>query len=134
MRLVLEALDEQQVDRSHVANQFLERRLRRAAMLVHARRARRRGDHHYRRARRAVTPAVLAGLVDIEGVMRMLQGRDSEAAARQFRQQPRHQRRLAAAAPAGKPEDAQAAHATLLGFAALTEGSSSLMWVRPARR
>src|SRR6185437_10261301 len=107
---------------------------RRAAVLVHERPARPRGDHDFAGARRAMQPAVLAGLVDIEGMMRVLHGGDGEAQARQLGQQAGQQRRLAAAAPAGKAEEALLAHAAPLGFAALTEGSSSLMWLSPARR
>src|SRR5487761_1773872 len=134
----LEALDQNEIDRRHLAQQYVEFRLRRAAMLVHERPALRRSDHDLGRAFLTMAPRILAGLIDVEVVMSVLHGRDAEAAADQCRQQPRQQRRLAAAAPTGEPKNphGRTAHVAL-GFAVLIDGrcgTGRLMWLKPACR
>src|SRR3546814_13820501 len=77
-------------------------------MLAHQRPAIAGGDHHLGRTGLAVPEAVLAGPVDIEIVMGVLDGRDGDAAGGQCRQEADQQGRLAAAAPAGEAEDLHA--------------------------
>src|SRR5215218_3307382 len=49
---------------------------------------------------------VFSRLVDLEGVMRMLEGRDGQAAPVQLGDEPNEQRRLARPAPTGQTDDA----------------------------
>src|SRR3954452_8745963 len=52
-----------------------------------------------------MAPGVLAGHVDVELVMRMLDDRDAQAKRIEMRDQPRQQRGLARTAPACKADD-----------------------------
>ena len=89
----------------HPRHQLVEARLRASRSSCIKRPAPRRGDHDLARAGLAVPPGILAGPVDVEFVMGVLDRRHGEAARRQLGNQRRQQRGLAAAAPAGKPED-----------------------------
>jgi hypothetical protein len=53
---------------------------------------------------------VLAGLIDVEGVMGVLYGRDSHAPGGKARDQLREQGRFPGSAPAGDADDAHARH------------------------
>src|SRR3974390_1722824 len=77
-----------------------------AAQLMHQRPALLGRDQDLSRAGLAVAIAVLARLIDIESVMRVLDGRDGDAVPDQRRQQARRQGGLAAAAPTGEAEHA----------------------------
>src|SRR5689334_18425022 len=65
----------------------------------------RRSNQHLGRARLAMAPGILAGHVDVELVMRMLDDRDAQALRAEMRYQPRQQRGLARTAPACKADD-----------------------------
>src|SRR3954471_10858303 len=52
-----------------------------------------------------MAPGILAGHVDVELVMRMLDDRDAQAKRIEMRNQPRQQRGLARTAPACKADD-----------------------------
>ena len=106
VRLPLEALDEQEIDRAHPCDQIVERRLGIAAQFVHQRPAPRRRDHDLGGARLAMPPGILPRPVDIEFVVGMLDRRHRNASRHQLGDQCRQQRCLAAAAPAGEAEDA----------------------------
>src|SRR5262249_17872266 len=58
--LALEALDDQQIDRRHVLHQLGGARLSRTTQLMHQCPAIGRGDQHFRCARRAMAPGILA--------------------------------------------------------------------------
>src|SRR5438874_5719490 len=64
-----------------------------------------RSNQHLGRAGLAMPPGVLAGHVDVELVMRMLDDRDAQAQRVEMRDQPRQQRGLARTAPACKADD-----------------------------
>src|SRR6185437_10193896 len=101
-------------------------------------------DHHLVSPGGAVRPAVLAGLVDIEGMMGVLDRRDGEPARDQLRQEAHEEIGLAAAAPSRKTEDAhrfnnlarRRGQRTRLGLTVFAgrRGRSSVMWCSPARR
>ena len=55
-------------------------------------------------------PAILAGLVDVEGVMGVLEGRDLEPPRHEAWDHPGEERGLAGAAPAGEADDAHGQH------------------------
>src|ERR1051326_848288 len=84
---------------------LVERRLVRAAQLVHQHPAARRGDEDLGRAGLPVAVGVLAGLVDVEGVVRVLDERDAQAPLHEARDETLDERGLAAARPAGEAED-----------------------------
>ena len=109
MALALVALDQHQIDRRELAQQRGERRLGVAAQLVHQRPAAGGADQDLGRAGQAVAVRILAGLVDVEGVMGVLEGRDREPARHQAGDHLGQQRGLAGAAPAGEADDAHAA-------------------------
>src|SRR5262249_44070755 len=101
----LEALDDEEVDLAHMADELVERGLRRAAMLMHQGPAITRGDHHLDGAGLAMLPAILARLAAIESLMGVLHGGDADAAPRQLRDELDDQRCLSTAAPTGETED-----------------------------
>ena len=74
------------------------------AQLVHKRPAERRCNQHFGAARLSMPPRILAGLVDIEVVMRVLDERNAHAASGELGDEPLDQRRLAAPRPAGEAE------------------------------
>ena len=73
-----------------------------------------RGDENLMRAREAVAMAVLAGLIHVEAVMGVLDGRHGKTRSAQQRQQRDEQGRLAAAGPADDPQDFQDGPSTRL--------------------
>src|SRR6266446_7066447 len=81
VRMSLEPLDEKEIDRRHMLDELFERRLRRAAMLVHQCPTIGRADHDLARTRLAVCPTILAWLIDVEAMMRVLQRRHSQTTA-----------------------------------------------------
>jgi hypothetical protein len=87
----------------------IERRLSRAAQLVHQHPAARGGDQHFRGAGVAVAIGVLARLVDIERMVRVLDERDAQPGAGEARDELLDERGLAAARPAGEAEHFHAA-------------------------
>ena len=86
VRVMLEPFDEQQVDRGHPRHQLVEARLRAVAQFVHQGPAAGRGDHDLARAGLAVPPGILAGPVDVEFVMGMLDRRHGETPRHQLRE------------------------------------------------
>ena len=106
MRLPLVALDDHQIDRRQPDQQLLERRLRSAAQLVHQRKPFGRCDQHLGRTRHAVGVGILAGLVDVEPIMGVLDGRDRVPARHQAGNHFGEQGGLAGALPAGQSDDA----------------------------
>src|ERR1700741_5233904 len=69
-----------------------------------------RGDLYLSRSCLPVLPRILPWPIDVKGVMGVLYGRDRNAARDEFRDQRRHQCRLAASAPAGETEDSHLFH------------------------
>src|SRR3546814_4404096 len=94
---LLPALDDEQVDLGHVPQEADAIRLGLVAQLVHERPAPPRADHHLGGAGGAVLVGILAGFVDVEGVVRVLHGGDAQAAAHQGWDELHDKRRLAAA-------------------------------------
>src|ERR1700730_251789 len=105
MGVPLEALDKQEIDRAHPGYQLLELKFWRAAQLMHQRAAILPGNHHSPRRGLAVPPRIFSRLIDIEGMMRVLERRYGDATRDQFGDQQRHQGRLAASAPPGETKD-----------------------------
>src|SRR5690606_32271597 len=99
------AIDQHEIDGIEPGKQFGKRRLGRAAVLGHQRPAPGGGDDHLPRAGLPVAVAVAARLVDVEIPVRMLAGRDREAAAGDFGHQPLDEGGLAGILPAGDAED-----------------------------
>src|SRR3954468_117208 len=122
-RPVLEALDDQQGARREVLHLLVERRLLRAAQLVHEHPAPRRGDQYLARAGVPVAVGVLAGLVDVEAVVRVLDERNLDPMLREARDQLLDQRGFAAARPAGEAE----------GFHAGCDATPAASWRRQRR-
>jgi len=106
MGVALKTLDDHQIDRGELRQDFGERQLGCLTQLVNDRPAPARGDCDLARAGLAVQPRILARMVDVEVMVGVLDGRDLEAAPDQRRNDPRDQRRLAGSAPAGKADDA----------------------------
>ena len=104
MRVGLEPLDQHQIDRRQHLQQVFQAGFRRAAMFVDQCPAFGAGYEHFARARLAVGVAVLAGLVDIEVMVGVLDGRHGDAGLAEGGQQISHQGRLAAAAPPRQAE------------------------------
>ena len=100
----LEPFDDDEIDGREMRHELGERRLGFVAELVHQRPAPRARDEHLARAGQSMRMRILAGLIDVEGVVRMLHRRDAAAARDQRRQELREQRRLAAAAPTREPD------------------------------
>ena len=83
MRMALEAFDDHKIDRADFRKHVGERRLGLRAQFVHQSPAPARDDRNLGGAGRAVQQGILAGLVDIELMMRVLDGRDLEPAPHQ---------------------------------------------------
>src|SRR5215467_4180849 len=103
-RMVLMPLDQQQVAGRDVLDLLLERRLALPAQLVHDHPALVGHDHHLAASRRAVTIRVLAGLVDVEAVVRVLDHGHAQAALHEARDELLDERGLAAPRPPGEAE------------------------------
>src|SRR6516162_8873805 len=84
VRMALEPLDEEEIDRAHPPYQLVELRFGGPAQLVHQRPTILRGNHHFPRPCLAMPPGILAWTVDVEGMMRVLEGRHGDAAGHQF--------------------------------------------------
>jgi hypothetical protein len=106
MALGLEALDHDEVDRRQPPEEVGKARLALLPQLAHERPAPTRGDQHFAGAGATVLERILAGLVDVEGMVRVLDGRDREAAARELGDELDEERRLARPAPSRQPDDA----------------------------
>ncbi len=103
-RLALEALHDQKIAGRHARDEFVQRQFGRAPQFVHQGPPNARRQHHFAAACVPVAIGVLAGLVDIELVVRALDQGHREAARRQERHHAFDQRGLAAAGPAGESE------------------------------
>ena len=97
-----------------------------AAQLMDQGQAAGRDEDNIGRPGRAVAEAVLAGPVQVDGVVRVLDGGDAEAASDQHRQHGFHQHRLAAAAPADDAENLHAAPSTAARRSASARSSGAL--------
>ena len=106
MGVTLEAFDDHQIDRAQLRQDFHERRFRLVPQLMHEGPAPIGDDGDFAGAGLAVQPRILARPIDIEFVMRMLDGRDLEPAPHQNRNDFGQERRLAGSAPAGEANDA----------------------------
>src|SRR5262245_26261782 len=108
MRLALIALHQHEIDRAELVEQRFEGELGVSTQLVHERPTVGRADQHLARPRHPVGMGVLARLVDVEGVMGMLEGRYLEPAGDDTWDYLGEERGLARAAPAGEADDAHA--------------------------
>ena len=99
VRLALEPFDQNEIDRRHPGEQLLQPRLFRTAQFMHQRPAPARGHQHLGSARLAVHPGILAGHVDVEFVVGMLDHGDAQSFAEQARNRALQQGGLAGAAP-----------------------------------
>ena len=108
----------------------------RAAQLVHQRPPRPRRDEHLAASGPPVAVAVLAGLVDVEAVMRVLDQRNLDPARDQPGDHPLDQRRLARPRPSGEAEDAcrSAAHRPRPSVASATVSAPSARLTLTHRR
>ena len=102
----LEALDDDEVDGGEAREEFGEAGLRLGPQLMHQGPAPLGGDQHLPGARGPVLERVLAGLVDLEGVMGVLDRRDRDAALGELRDEPEEKGRLPRPAPPGKTDHA----------------------------
>src|SRR5262245_64969490 len=108
MRLALVALPQTAIDRAGLLEQRLERELGVSTQLVHERPTVGRADQHLGRPRHPMGVGVLARLVDVEGMMGVLEGRYLEPAGDDTGNYFGEERGLARAAPAGEADDAHA--------------------------
>ena len=106
MGVAFEAFDDHQIHRAQLCQYLHERRLGFAAKLMHDRPAPAGNDRDFARAGLPMQPGILARLVEIEFMMRVLDGRDFQAARDQHRDHAGDQCRLAGAAPARKTDNA----------------------------
>src|SRR3954470_10241640 len=104
-RSELESFDDDEVAWRQALHLLLEGRLVRAAELVHQHPAPRRSDEDLRGAGVAMAIRILAWLVDVEGVVGVLDERHAQASADEARDQLLDERGLAATRPTGKAED-----------------------------
>ena len=109
-RGTLEAFDQHQIARREPRQRRIERKLRGAAQLVHQRPAHGRCDQYLLAACFAMTMRILARLVDVELMVRVFYQRDHQSFGAQLRYEPLDERRLAAARPAGEPENLHHTH------------------------
>src|SRR6266403_4685244 len=100
MRLGLETFDDHEIDRRHLLEQFRQPRLGRAAQLMHQGPSPAGGHQNFGGAGLPVHPGILARYVDIKTVVGVLDHGNTQALAKQMRDDTRQQRRLAGAAPA----------------------------------
>ena len=104
----LESFDQHQVGRREPRQHLGEARL---LLLAHDGEAPGRHQRDLGGARRAMAKGIGAGMVDVGGVVRVLDRRDRPAAAHELGDQPLGERRLACVLPAGDAE--QRAHASI---------------------
>src|SRR4051812_38458403 len=100
MALGLEPLDDREIDRGETAQESGEGRLVPAPQFVDQCPAPSGGDQHLRRPGLAMLERVLAGLVDLEGMMGVLEGGYRQAPALQFGNEPDQKGGFPRAAPA----------------------------------
>src|SRR5262249_26514912 len=109
MRLALVAFDQHEIDRAELFEQGAQRRLSSSTQLVHERPTVGRSHQNLGRARHAMGVGILAGLVDVEAVMGVLERRDLKSACDDAGNDFGEERSLAGAAPAGQADNAHAA-------------------------
>jgi hypothetical protein len=109
VHFALETLDQHQVARCELRQQFRQRWLRCATILVQQRPALDGCDQHLLRARLAMQVTVLARKIEIEGMMRVLDRRHAQSASRCELHQSRDQVRLAGVLATHDAEDFHAA-------------------------
>jgi hypothetical protein len=109
MRLAFVAFDEHEVDRAELLEQRTQRGLRFPAQLVHERPALSRADKNLGRPGHAMGVGILSGLIDVEGVMGVLERRYLKAARDETGNDFGEERGLSGAAPAGEADNAHAA-------------------------
>ncbi len=109
MGVALEPLHHHQIDRAELRQNIRKRRLGLLAQLMDDCPAPARHDRDLAGAGLPVLPRILARLIDVEFMVRVLDGRDLQAAADQHRNHARDQRRLAGTAPARETDDAHRA-------------------------
>ena len=109
MRLALVAFDQHEIDRAELLEQGAQRRLASSTQLVHQRPTVGRSHQNLGRPRHAMGVGILAGLIDVEAVMSVLEGRDLKAPCDDAGDDFGEERSLAGAAPAGQADDAHAA-------------------------
>src|SRR5438477_541350 len=114
-RLGLVALDEHEVAGREPLQLVLQRRLRGTTQLVHERPALRGAHEHFGAARMAMAIRVLAGLVDVELVMRVLDERHAKPFANRQRDDLLDERGLPAAAVSRDPDDLHAPDFRMFG-------------------
>src|SRR5450755_2753907 len=103
--IALEAFDQHQIDRRHLADQGGQIPLRLLAQLMQDGPAFGRGDDHLGGAGGAVEEGILAGLVEVETVMGVLERGYADAARDQARNELGDQRGFARPTPAGETDD-----------------------------
>ena len=106
MRMALEALDDDEIDRAQLRQNIPKRRLGFLTQFMHDGPTPAGNDRDLAGAGLAVQPRILARLVGIEFMMRVLDGRYFQAALDQHRDHIGDQRCLAGAAPARETDDA----------------------------
>ena len=110
MRLALEAFDQHQVGRREPRQHLGQARL---LLLAHDGVAPAADQRHLGRAGGAMAEGIGAGLVDVGGVVGVLDRRDRPAAAHELGDQPLGERRLARVLPAGDAEYRAMRHASI---------------------
>ena len=117
MREGLVALDDDEIDGGEPAQKNREPGLGLVAPFAHQGEAAARRDQHFAGAGLAMRMQILARNVDVEGVMRVLDGRDDKAPAREFGNERHEKRRLPRPAPAGRSGSrASAGYRNVPGF------------------
>ena len=141
--VALEAFDQHQIDRRHLADQSGHVPFRLLAQLVQDGPAFGRRDDHLGGAGGAVEEAVLAGLVEVETVMGVLERGYADAARDQARDELLDQSGFARPTPAGETDDAHgsliakrpAARPGVFTASATPDYSAGrIAWPWPARR
>ena len=102
------SFDDDEIDRCQPRHEVAQRGLGRIAQLVHNGKAPARSDQHFTGTRLPMPPRILAGYVDVEGMMGVLDRRNTQALPDEQRDHARQQCRLAGSAPAGEPDDPHA--------------------------
>ena len=108
---MLESLDQQPIAVGHLGNQLMNRGLALDLVLAQQGQTLARSHQHLERAGLAMAPAVLAGLVDVEALVGMLDHRHTLAKGLEFGDQLLDQRGLA---DAGRSKETQDLHATTI--------------------
>src|SRR5579883_1360616 len=106
MGMALEALDNHEIGRAELGQNIGQRRLRLLAQFMDNGPAAARHNGDFAGTGAAMAPRILAGLIGIEIMMRMLDGRDAQAAPNEHRNDADQQRCLAGSAPARETDDA----------------------------